>query len=120
MRNTITAVAAAAALIITSTPAQARQQDWPMPPSSVILSHVEGTMATGWYVAGTRYGIPVYFNLPRIGIIRNQTCATDTTGACDATWTAYYRTLASFRDAELAAHPKTSKTPARTAPVVTR
>lgn len=109
--------AAAASLALTSTPpAQARQQDWPLPPSSIVLSHVDGTMSTGFYIEGHRYGIPVAFTLPRIGIIRNQTCGADLTGACDTTWTAFYRTLVAFRDA---AAPATSKTPARTAPVVT-
>lgn len=58
-------------------------------------------MSTGWYVEGTRYGVPVFSTFPRIGVIRNQTCVADTTGACEAAWTRFYRELAQFRDAEL-------------------
>jgi len=76
-------------------------QDWPSPPSSIVLSHVEGSMSTGWYVAGTRYGVPVFTTFPRIGVIRNVTCATDETGACEAAWLRFYRELALFRDSEL-------------------
>lgn len=121
MRSTIATIAAAAAAVIaTSTPSQAAGQDWPMPPSSIILEHVAGTMSTGFYLEGHRYGsgIPVAFTLPRIGIIRNVTCATDTTGACDDRWTSYYRSLAAFRDAEQLA--KTGRSPARHASPVTR
>lgn len=89
-----------------------------MPPSSIILDHVTGTMSTGFYIEGHRYGIPVAFTLPRIGIIRNVTCAPDTTGACDDRWTSYYRSLAAFRDAEQLA--KTGQSPARHASPVTR
>lgn len=119
MRSTIATIAAAAAAVIaTTTPSQAASQDWPMPPSSIILDHVTGTMSTGFYIEGHRYGIPVAFTLPRIGIIRNVTCAPDTTGACDDRWTSYYRSLAAFRDAEQLA--KTGRSPARHASPVTR
>ena len=57
-------------------------------------------MSTGWYIAGARYDVPVFFTLPRIGLIRNVTCGEDTTGTCDASWTRFYRELALFRDAE--------------------
>jgi hypothetical protein len=85
--------------LLVAGPAQA-SQDWPSPPSSIVLTHVEGSMSTGWYVAGTRYDLPVFFTLPRIGVIRNVTCATDATGTCEASWTRFYRELALFRDAE--------------------
>lgn len=85
--------------LLVAAPAQA-SQDWPSPPSSIVLTHVEGSMSTGWYVAGTRYDLPVFFTLPRIGVIRNVTCATDATGTCEASWTRFYRELALFRDAE--------------------
>lgn len=98
-------VAAFVASLLAAAPAQA-SQDWPSPPSSIVLSHVEGSMSTGWYVEGTRYGVPVFTTFPRIGVIRNQTCATDVTGACEAAWTRFYRELALFRDAELVAAGK--------------
>lgn len=102
MRKTlalVVTVAAVVASLLAATPAQA-SQDWPSPPSSIVLTHVEGSMSTGWYIAGTRYDLPVYFTLPRIGVIRNVTCATDATGSCEVSWTRFYRELALFRDAE--------------------
>lgn len=99
--NRIASLVAALALVVTpvlvGSPASA--QDWVQPPSSIELSHVDGSMAMGWYIEGTRYHVPVFFTLPRIGLIRNVTCADDATGACDAAWLRFYRELAQFRDA---------------------
>ena len=89
--------------LLVPAPAKA-SQDWPSQPSSIVLTHVEGSMSTGWYIADTRYDLPVYFTLPRIGVIRNVTCATDATCVCDASWTRFYRELALFRDAETIAN----------------
>lgn len=100
----VTLVAVVASLLA-ATPAHA-SQDWPSPPSSIVLSHVEGSMSTGWYVEGTRYDIQIFAHFPRIGLIRNVTCATDLTGACEAAWMRFYRELALFRDAELVAAGK--------------
>lgn len=97
--STIVALTVALGGLLVAAPAQA-SQDWPSPPSSIVLTHVEGSMSTGWYIAGTRYHVPVFFTLPRIGLIRNVTCADDETGACEATWLRFYRSLAAFRDAE--------------------
>lgn len=105
MRKTVALIAttvAVAASLLAATPAHA-SQDWPSPPSSIVLSHVEGSMSTGWYVEGTRYDIPVFAHFPRIGLIRNVTCATDPSGACEAAWMRFYRELALFRDAEVVA-----------------
>lgn len=115
MRKTlalIVALAAVVAVMLTSSPAQA--QTWAQPPTSIELSHVEGSMATGWYVEGHRYGLPIFANFPRIGFIRNVTCAEDETGACEAAWLRFYRELALFRDSE----PKPASLHATRGPVV--
>ena len=100
LASLVAALALAVGAMLTAAPAQA-SQDWPSPPSSIVLTHVEGSMSTGWYVEGSRYGVPVFTTFPRIGIIRNQVCAVDLSGACEAAWTRFYRDLALFRDSEL-------------------
>lgn len=94
----LASLALIAAPLVVGSPAAA--QDWVQPPSSIELSHVEGSMSTGWYIEGHRYGIPVATTFPRIGLIRHITCSVDETGACEAAWLRFYRGFAAFRDAE--------------------
>lgn len=69
-----------------------------LPPTGLVLSHVEGSNATGWYVEATRYQIPVFLTFPKLSVVKAQTCDGD--ALCISLWRSFYADLAAFRDAE--------------------
>ena len=69
-----------------------------LPPTGLVLSHVEGSNATGWYVEATRYHIPIFATWPKFSVIKTQTCEGD--AGCISLWRSFYAALTAFRDAE--------------------
>lgn len=69
-----------------------------LPPTGLVLSHVEGSNPAGWYVEATRYQIPVFLTFPKLSVVKAQTCDGD--ALCISLWRSFYADLAAFRDAE--------------------